>query len=363
MGAQATDTAEISQTSRAYAEGGTSGPTWRYPMASRTRRTTTTTRPTIRSTVAQATVPWVSILADLIAHRDAQDASPKTLRLYDVWGPEFCTWAQAHGVTPASITSADFDRFVVSLKTRPNKRTGKPLASSSRRMIATVAGVIVHYAEDQGYITQAVKCARPKAKVPPQPTMRDAEVDKVLAACDDSDDRLRDRAAVLLLYESGMRRSEAVMLRWSDVGDYDSDLEQAPVHVAHPAKGGDERDTLVEVTGYQALIAYRRSMVNVQPDAWLFPSDQTSTGHMTPEGFGQVFKRLRLRTGIPCRCHSFRRGFCTRNRDVPMASLKKASGHKTDSVLINAYTLPNERERAQDFADAIRDRRAARGDR
>ncbi|MFH1381540.1 MAG: tyrosine-type recombinase/integrase [Chloroflexota bacterium] len=95
----------------------------------------------------------------------------------------------------------------------------------------------------------------------------------------------RDKALVSLLWYSGMRISEAVNLKATDFN-----WTEGTVMVL--GKGNRFRKCLAE---------------NGLVKQWF---SQHDTFEITKNGAQTMLRRLRVKGGIPCNAHSFRRGFC-----------------------------------------------------
>lgn len=112
---------------------------------------------------------------------------------------------------------------------------------------------------------------------------------------------VRDRAIVLFMADSGLRRSELCALNWQDV-----DMTSGLVRVAR-GKGGKARSAVIGATTRRALLAYRRTGSNVEPVDPLFLS-RTGT-RLTGAALVLLFRRLTKRTGIHVTAHALRRTF------------------------------------------------------
>jgi len=122
--------------------------------------------------------------------------------------------------------------------------------------------------------------------------------------------------------DTGLRRSEACSLSWSDV-----DIPSGVVNV-HRNKNKKARSVFIGVKTRRALLRYRRSISPEDNDA-LF---QTQTGtRLTPSGFRQVLRRISEKSGIPFSAHDLRRTFATLSLKAGMNVLHLQSllGHSS----------------------------------
>jgi site-specific recombinase XerD len=134
----------------------------------------------------------------------------------------------------------------------------------------------------------------PKLEKKRLPVLTAEELQQVVSACN-----VRDKALVLFLSDSGLRREEAIKLNWGSV-----DIQTGRVMVKH-GKGGKDRTAAIGATTRRALLKYRRTLKDVSDSAPLF---QTQNGlRLGYDGFVQIFHRLTEKTGIYISPHALRR--------------------------------------------------------
>src|SRR5208282_2875488 len=117
-------------------------------------------------------------------------------------------------------------------------------------------------------------------------------------------ERLRAKRAACLvevLYAAGLRVSELVALPLSAARMAEKTLEQGGGFLIIKGKGGRERLAPLTGSACEALAAYRRQLIELQPamaaQKWLFPSDGES-GHLTRQAFARDLKILAAAAGI-----------------------------------------------------------------
>ena len=124
------------------------------------------------------------------------------------------------------------------------------------------------------------------------------ELKQILMVCK----KPRDKALILFLVDSGMRRSEARSLDWIDV-----DIPSGAVNIRR-SKNKKVRSVFIGVKTRRALLRYRRTISHEDSD----PLFQTQTGtRLTPSGFHQVIRRISEKSDIPFSAHDLRRTFAT----------------------------------------------------
>jgi integrase len=126
------------------------------------------------------------------------------------------------------------------------------------------------------------------------PVLTTDELRQVLKAC-----KPRDKAIVLFMVDSGLRRGEVCSLNWQDI-----DMTSGLVKVRQ-GKGKKDRSAVIGATTRRALLAYRRTLHD--RDGVLFQTKQGT--RFTGTGLMLMFNRLSKTTGIHVTAHSLRRTF------------------------------------------------------
>jgi integrase/recombinase XerD len=142
-----------------------------------------------------------------------------------------------------------------------------------------------------------IKNPKPQAHLPK--FLTEEEIEKLLNfVIDDSNlEQVRAKAMIELLYASGMRVSELVSLKSSNL-----QKDRSGGHLAYQpillitGKGNKERVVVINPRAIQALTSYIPTRKN-QDSLWLFPSD-SSLGHITRQRFGQILKTIALNVGL-----------------------------------------------------------------
>jgi integrase/recombinase XerD len=127
------------------------------------------------------------------------------------------------------------------------------------------------------------------------------EGEKVKKAVDECRN-VRDKAIVMLLVGTGLRRVEICARNWGDV-----DLSSGIVRVAR-GKGGKARSVVAGIKTRRALLAYRREIQHGED----LPLFQTKQGkRLSPNGLRSVLLRIGKRVGLHISPHALRRTFAT----------------------------------------------------
>lgn len=192
-------------------------------------------------------------------------------------------------------------------------------------------------------------------KLPGRP-LPDADVVRLIEVCGKGPSGRRNAALVAVMAGSGLRVSEALALRVSDLE------ERAPgrwaIYVEH-GKGDRSRWTFLLVEYAVHLVAWlrERERLGLTGRAPLFCTiSSNSKGRPVSDVYvRQLLPRLAARAGVEQRvhAHALRHTFATRLRRerVDLAAISRALGHA--SIATTSRYL--DRISAQDVADAIWD--------
>jgi site-specific recombinase XerD len=139
----------------------------------------------------------------------------------------------------------------------------------------------------------------------------------------DSVQNLKHRAILMTLYGGGLRVSEALSLRVTDI---DSDRMTIRIHWG---KGGKDRYVMLSQT---LLIALRDYWHHYHPQGLLFPG-RGAHGQLTRASVGKVIKKARKRAGIvkPVSPHTLRHSFATHllEAGINIRVIQRLLGHRS----------------------------------
>ncbi|MFN7038774.1 MAG: site-specific tyrosine recombinase XerD [Alphaproteobacteria bacterium] len=165
-----------------------------------------------------------------------------------------------------------------------------------------------------------------------------------IAKQDISIEGLRALTMLELLYASGMRISELVTLKYSNLQfDRSKKLELKPFLLIK-GKGNKERIVIINEQAIEALVNYlkvRESFLKGNKDLYLFPSN-SKEGHITRQRFGQILKELALKGNIdPGKVspHILRHSFASHllERGADLRVIQELLGH-SDISTTQIYT-------------------------
>ena len=160
------------------------------------------------------------------------------------------------------------------------------------------------------------------------------QIEKLLNECakDQTPAGLRNLAMVELMYASGMRVSELVALKISQLSLIPR--QDLPPHIIITGKGDKERIVAINRKAIDALSKHI-AMLD-KGNEWVFPS-QSRGGHITRQYFAKILKRIAAEAGInfeKISPHKIRHSFATHllNNGASLRVIQDLLGHKKIST-------------------------------
>ncbi len=249
---------------------------------------------------------------DFILSRQAMLCSPKTLSWYTFTLGKVIDWWVENGITTPQEIEARHVRAYLSHMAE--KRLADTYIHNHARAIRTLLTFFLN----EKYITAQITFQMPSMADKRLPCLSTEDVQKLLADCQNP----RDKAVILLMVDTGLRRAEVCALNWEDV-----EVSNGLVRVVR-GKGGKARSVVVGVSTRRALLAYRRQL-NPQPDQPLFQTKEA--GRFTNNGLRSLLLRVGERAGVKVTPHALRRTFATMSLRAGMnlLHLQGLLGHST----------------------------------
>jgi len=226
---------------------------------------------------------------DFILSRRAALLSEATIVFYEYTVGGFVTNVRISA--PSQIDSRLTREYLTQVQER---------GASSSTIHAHARGIraFVRFLHAEKYIEKQIQITMPRVEVKPMRVLNDEELDKVLTACR----RPRDKALILFMVDTGLRRSEVLFLNWSDI-----DISSGIVNVSK-TKNKKPRSVFIGAKTRRALLKYRRT-ISHGDDQPLFQS--VSGRGFRSSGLRQVFRRISERAKIKFSAHDLRRTFAT----------------------------------------------------
>lgn len=227
-----------------------------------------------------------------VLSRQAMRCSPATLVFYRFTAGAFLTWLELQGVRePAEVTVHLVREYLAQL-------VGLGRSDTTVHDNARAIKTLLRFWNAEGDLPAPVDFALPKLAKKRLPVLAVEELVRLIAACKTP----REKALVLCMADSGLRRGEICALNCSDV-----DITSGRVRVAH-GKGDKARTAVIGASARRALLNYRRDLRSpIYAETPLFLSRDGT--RLTGTGLLQIVRRLWKSTGIHVTPHALRRTF------------------------------------------------------
>ena len=158
------------------------------------------------------------------------NCTPATMDFYKFTAGVFLAWCEAQGVTARYVRS-----YLAGLANLGRKDT---TLHPKARAIRT----LVRFWHAENYIPAPVKFEMPKLAKKRLPVLTAEQLQQIAKACN-----VRDKAIVLFMADSGLRRKETILLNWGDV-----DMQSGLVRVRQ-GKGKKDRSAVIGAKVRRAL--------------------------------------------------------------------------------------------------------------
>jgi integrase/recombinase XerD len=228
--------------------------------------------------------------------------------------------ATLNGTGPKNVTTADIREYFIAYADGRSPKTTREAQLALRsffRFLVTEGEVRRDPTKDM---------ALAKYRVEPQPTYSEAEVKKLLLVCDHKTlDGLRNRAMVMVLFDTGVRESELLSM---SMPDFDRGRTRVD------GKTG-VRDVPLGTATLQAVEKYLRRWGITEPPVW-----RGKRGQLTRSGVLQAIRRLCRRAGVPEKgVHAFRRAAAAamKRNGMQDSDILEVCGWK-DITMLRRYT-------------------------
>ncbi len=249
---------------------------------------------------------------DFILSRKAMLCSQKTLNWYYFTLGMVIEWLIQNGVnTPEEIEPRHIRAYL-------SKMASKGLSDTYIHSHARAIRTLLRFLHNEKYIPSPLHFQMPSIANKRLPCLSEEEVRRLIDACQEP----RDKALIMLMIDTGLRREEVCNLNWADV-----DISSGLVRVVR-GKGGKARSVVVGIHTRRSLLVYRKQ-VDPEPGWPLFQTQ--SGGRLTHNGLRSLLLRVGKRAGIAVSPHALRRTFATLSLRAGMnlLHLQGLLGHST----------------------------------
>lgn len=236
--------------------------------------------------------------------RDAIDRlegaySEQTLRSYRADFAIFEEWCIANKHSPLPAAPDTLAAFIAA-------QAPELAANTLRRRLAGIRKVhrlfhLQNPTEDEEVLIAMRRALRSKARRPRQALGLTKELrDRLAAACGNDLAGLRDRALIMVGYDTMCRRSELAALRLEDLTGVSDGSMLALIRRAKNDPFGDGRDGFVSATAGAALTAWLEA--GTISEGWLFRrvyAGRVGSDALHPHSIGRILKQRATAAGLP----------------------------------------------------------------
>jgi site-specific recombinase XerD len=175
---------------------------------------------------------------DFILSRKASLLSTRTIEYYECTVGGFVEWLISNGIAePDQITPIDVRAYITSVSERG-------VASATVHSHARGTRAFLRFLIEEGYISTPINIKMPRVEQKKMRVLSPDELNQILKVCK----KPRDKALILFLVDTGLRRSEACSLNWIDV-----DIPSGVVNVRR-TKNKRARSVFIGVKTRRALL-------------------------------------------------------------------------------------------------------------
>jgi integrase/recombinase XerC len=234
-----------------------------------------------------------------ITAKTANGRAPATISDYHRCLEPFAAWCDSHNLDTSNLDRDDFRRYIA------DELRSNGWAQNTVGIHISVLRCFLSWIHDEGYtdddLAQAVEAPRKTERI--EEPLTSGEVRAILAACRGDRWALRDRAIILVLLDTGLRRGETSNLKRDDViftGDF------AYIKTVDP-KSKRLKISVLGNTTTETVRQYLDSREDDDPALWM-----GRWGPLTGEGIYNVVDKRAGMAGID-RAHPqlFRKTFAT----------------------------------------------------
>lgn len=248
-----------------------------------------------------------------LEHLEARGCSPNTLAVYRFITVNFLR--EVGNIPLTDVTTDTIRRYLIAR--RRQGLSAQTIAGNYRTLSSFFAWCV-----RQGLLdtNPCASVEAPKREKVVKKALTPEEVEKLLRACDGKEFvRVRDRALLLTLLDSGMRIAECQQLRIMDIG-------QESIIIR--GKGGRWRHVFLHSDTRLALLRYVKMLGNLPADAPLWWCRGKSKP-MALEGLKRAVEHIGKRAGVRVSAHMLRRSFAvwSLKQGLDMERLRLMMGH------------------------------------
>jgi integrase/recombinase XerD len=271
-------------------------------------------------------------IEDFLIAKKSEGRSSKTIQFYREKLNEFCKWFEENqSVTYSQLSSGSIRDFLNYLEEKGHNDGGRKAYYTSIRAFIN----FMWDEQDLDYPNPTRKIKVPKVEEKYLHSATIAEITKLLETCDkDTFTDTRDRALILCLFDSGMRRTEFLQLAIEDVEQI-----SGSVVVHSKTKGKRVRKVHFGRPSRRLLRKYLAKRKDESPFLWVTEEG----GQLSPNGLNEVLRRRSREAEITrISPHMLRRGSAKALNEIfTTTELRDYLGHKDIRTTAHYVQLEN----------------------
>ena len=266
---------------------------------------------TAKKRITSPSQTFNQLYEDFYSQRISSQVSKGTLVIYGYTAKPFCEWADTNGFQPDTIGRSQVRAYIAKLTMSGR---GKATVNLHGRNVRA----LLRYGHLEGICpTVDFTGLLPRPPKKKQPVARKKDIEKLLA----QSPSIRDKATILLMFESGIRRRETSNLNWGDLDFSPRDVLRVRIR---SGKGDKDRITFTSQRAKKALLEYRETVPHGKGDPVLVSCRGDRLGI---QGIDRIYKKLGKLAGVKVTSHAVRRGFAVEHRKMGGWDLQKLMGH------------------------------------
>ena len=251
-----------------------------------------------------------------------------------------------------NITSQTVQVFLFKYGATPSSTTNHVPSGQSVRQMKSVLSAFFSWCKANGYISKnpcesigRIKCQKKEIDV-----LTKEQIDNIRNACRtfrNRTEQARASALVELLLSTGMRVSEAINVRISDI-DFNANVYGlVPVKVV-AGKGNKDRTVFLTNKATTAVVEYMK--VRNSESEYLFVRTTNGNGQMTARTAQNIVSELGKTIGVEsCHPHMLRHSVATEmaSDGIPINLVQKMLGHSSSATTTEYYIKVEEKQLAK----------------
>jgi site-specific recombinase XerD len=271
--------------------------------------------------IEQSSIRIEEALSVFMLDAKSRRFTPKTIAHYSDRLGRFTKWLLTRPLTLIhQVTSTHIKEYLVTLQERE-------LSSATQHTEARAIRAFFNFCvrEELISVSPFAKVKMPRLEQKSLSALEPEDVKKLVGSCQTA----RDRAALLLLLDTGLRAQEFLKLNLGDV-----DITQGTI-VVRQGKGQKDRTVYIGAKCKLALARHIRQRNSSTPTLPLWASERDGQ-RLTYTGLRLLLQRIGKRAGVAdCKPHTLRRSFALWSLRAGMSiyHLQKLMGHADLTVL------------------------------